>query len=89
MAKLLNRFGRHIAALSDLKIAHPVGRSGVNFEAFVLAGALYNLDTKQVRFFLVQDDDGNRYPALIEHVDSAESDLELVAIRGVVVASGR
>lgn len=89
MAKLLNRFGRQIAALSELKIAHPVGRSGVNFEALVIAGALYNLDTTQLRFFLVQDDDGNRYPALIEHVDSAPSDLELVAIRGIVVTSGR
>jgi hypothetical protein len=89
VAKLLNRFGRQIATLRDLSIAYPVGRSGVPFEASVAAGALYNLDITQLRFFLVQDDEGNRYPALIEHVGLAASDLDLVAIRGIVVASGR
>jgi len=89
MAKLLNRFGRSLAALTDLKIEYPVGREGARFEAMLVAGALYNLDTTQLRFFVVLDDQGDDYPAMIDHVGASESDLEQVLIRGVVVADGR
>ena len=89
MAKLLNRFGRKLAALTELKIEYPVGRDGARFEARVVAGALYNLDTAQLRFFVILDDQGDDYPAMIDYVAPSQSDLELIVIRGVVVADGR
>jgi len=89
MAKLLNRFGRRLAALTDLKIEYPVGREGTRFEARLVAGALYNLDATQLRFFVILDDHGDDYPAMIDYVGPSESDLEQVLIRGVVVADGR
>jgi hypothetical protein len=89
MAKLLNRFGRKLAALTDLKIEYPVGREGARFEAWLVAGALYNLDTAQLRFFVILDDRGDDYPAMIDYVAPSESDLEQILIRGVVVADGR
>ena len=89
MAQLLNRFGRKLAALTDLKIEYPVGRDGARFEAWLVAGALYNLDTAQLRFFVVLDEQGDDYPAMIDFVAPSRSDLELIQIRGVVVADGR
>jgi hypothetical protein len=89
MAKLLNRFGRRLAALTELKIKYPVGRDGARFEAWLVAGALYNLDTAQLRFFVILDDQGDDYPAMIDYVAPSQSDLELILIRGIVVADGR
>jgi hypothetical protein len=89
VAKLLNRFGRRIAALTDLKIEYPVGRGGARFEAWLVAGALYNLDTTPLRFFVILDEHGDDYPAMIDYVAPSQSDLELILIRGVVVADGR
>jgi len=89
MAQLLNRFGRRLAALTDLKVEYPVGRGGSRFEAWLVAGALFGLDTARLRFFVILDDQGDDYPAMIEHVTPSQSDLELILIRGVVVADGR
>jgi hypothetical protein len=89
MAKLLNRFRRRLAVLTDLKLEYPVGREGARFEAWLVAGALYNLDATQLRFFVILDDQGDDYPAMIDYVGPSESDLELILIRGVVVADGQ
>jgi hypothetical protein len=89
VAKLLNRFGRRLATLTDLEIEYPVGRAGARFAAWVVAGALYNLDTTQLGLFVILDDHGHDYPAMIDHVAPSQSDLELILIRGVVVADGR
>ena len=70
MAKLLNRFGRKLAALTDLKIEYPVGRSGARFEAWLVPGALYNIDTTQLRFFVILDEHGDDYPAMIDRRSS-------------------
>ena len=54
-----------------------------------MAGALYNMDTAQLRFFVILDDQGDDYPAMIDYVAPSQSDLELILIRGIVVADGR
>jgi len=89
VAKLLNRFGRRLAGLTDLKLEYPVGRGGARFEAWLVAGALYNLDTTQLRFFVILDEQGDAYPAMIDYVAPAQDDCALIQIRGVVVADGR
>ena len=89
MAKLLNRFGRRLAVLTELNIEYPVGRDGARFQAWLVAGALYNLDTTQLRFFVILDDRGDEYPAMIDQVAPSQSDLQLILIGGVVVADGR
>lgn len=72
--------------LSEVTIDYPVGRSGTRFEAVLPSAALANLDASRLRYFVVQDDSGNRYPAVIERV-SPESP-ELTRIFGALVAHG-
>lgn len=89
MAVLLNRFGRRLAVLESLSIEYPVSRSGVRFEARLPTQRLEGLDLTMLRYFVVQDDGGQRYPAMID--DAAPSSLEpseSTLIRGVVVAHG-
>jgi hypothetical protein len=88
VAKLLNRFGRRIATLTALSIEYPVGRSGARFEARLEADALYNLDTGQLGFFVMQDDEGDRFAAMIDHVAPSDADPRWSVIRGVLVADG-
>lgn len=84
MAKLLTRSGRRLCVLESLIIEHPVRRSGARFQALLPAFALQGLDPARLRFFVVQDDDGNRYAAMIDQISSADG--ELLEIRGAVVA---
>jgi hypothetical protein len=86
LAKLMSRFGKRIALLEGLQIAYPVGRDGARFEAFLPTAALAAHETSQLRFFVVHDDLGNRYPAMIDHASVLVDNTELTAIRGVVVA---
>ena len=88
MAELLNRFGRRIGLLTALEIGYPVGRSGSRFQARVASDALEGLDTSRLGFFLVEDESGKRYPAMIDHVAPLSEDGRLTAIAGVVVAGG-
>jgi hypothetical protein len=90
MAKLLNRFGRRLGALHGLHVEYPVGRAGSRFGALVPASAFESVGVTALRHFVVQDDGGNRYPAVIEFADSSTQGTPgLVLIRGFVVASGR
>ncbi len=82
----MTRFGKRIAALDELHIAYPVGRDGARFEALLPSAALAAHETNQLRFFVVQDDLGNRYPAMIDHASALPENAELTTIRGVVVA---
>ena len=86
MAELLNRFGRRIAVLTALEIEYPVGRAGTRFRARVASDALEGLDTNQLRFFLVEDDGGLRFPAMIDQVERLPEDARITAIGGVVIA---
>lgn len=86
LAKLMTRFGRRISVLSSLRIEYPVGRGGARFEALLPTAALHPHDTSQLRFFVVQDDAGNRYPAMIEQALPQGEVDELTVIFGVVVA---
>lgn len=86
LAKLMSRFGRRISVLTSLRIDYPVGRSGARFEALLPAFALRDYDPTQLRFFVIQDDDGNRYPAMIEDLSPLVDDDSQLTIRGVVVA---
>ena len=82
----MTRFGKRISVLSSLRIDYPVGRGGARFEALLPSAALHPFDTTQLRFFVVQDDEGNRYPAMIEQVSPQGEVDELSSIVGVVVA---
>jgi len=86
VAQLLNRFGRRIAWLSALEIAYPVGREGALFRASVASDTLEGLDPMRLRFFVVQDQSGQRYAATIERVQRAPEDDRVSYISGVVVA---
>jgi len=88
VAELLNRFGRRIGLLTALEIAYPVGRSGSRFQARMASDALEGLDTSRLGFFLVEDDSGKRYPAMIDQVGRLPEDGRLTGIGGVVVAGG-
>ena len=88
MAELLNRFGRRIARLSALEIAYPVGREGTLFRASLASDTLQGLDPMRLRFFVVQDQSGQRYPATIERMERALDDDRISHISGVVVAGG-
>jgi len=88
VAALLNRFGRRIARLTELEIAYPVGREGTRFRARLASDTLEGLDTSRLRFFLVQDDGGQRFPAMIENVASCPEDARVSIVVGVVVAGG-
>ena len=88
MAELLNRFGRRLALLTELAIDYPVGRSGARFRARVASDTLEGLDTSRLRFFLVQNDDGQRFPAMIDEVARLPEDGRVTAIAGVLVAGG-
>lgn len=74
--------------LTALAIEYPVGRSGARFRARLASDALEGLDTRRLRFFLVQDDDGQRFPAMIDHVARLPEDGRVSSIAGVVVAGG-
>ncbi|HKO48782.1 MAG TPA: hypothetical protein VJV79_13715 [Polyangiaceae bacterium] len=86
VAELLNRFGRRIGVLTVLEIEYPVGRGGSRFRALLASDALEGLDTTRLRFFLVQDEDGKRFPAMLDHVARLPEDGRVTAIAGVVVA---
>ncbi len=74
--------------LEHLSIDYPVGRAGSRFEALLPTGMLQSIDVTALRHFVVQDDSGNRYPAVIERVSqSADEEMEFVAISGVVVTN--
>jgi hypothetical protein len=74
--------------LEHLTIEYPVGRSGSRFEAFLPTRILASVDITALRHFVLLDDSGNRYPAVIEHVsESRDDDTDFVAIRGVVVTN--
>jgi hypothetical protein len=88
VAELLNRFGRRIGVLTELAIDYPVGRDGSRFQARVASDTLEGLDTSRLRFFLVQDDSGKRFPAMIDHVARLPEDGRVSSIGGVVVAGG-
>ena len=82
----MTRFGKRVAVLSWLHIDYPVGRDGARFDAHLAASDLRPHDTSQLRFFVVQDDAGNRYPAMIERTTSVPGNDALAAITGIVVA---
>ena len=86
MTELLNRFGRRIARLSELDIDYPVGRAGTRFRARLASDALEGLDTTRVRFFVVEDEHGQRFPAIIDEVNRLPEDGRIACIAGVVVA---
>lgn len=88
MAHLLNRFGRRIGVLTALEIDYPVGREGARFRARVASDALEGLDTNRLRFFLVQDESGQRFPAMIDDLARLPEDGRVTTISGVVVAGG-
>jgi hypothetical protein len=88
VAELLNRFGRRICVLTALEIDYPVGRAGARFRARLASDALEGLDTARLRFFLVQDDSGKRFPAMIEQVARLPEDGRVSSVSGVVVAGG-
>lgn len=88
MAELLNRFGRRIGVLTALEIDYPVGRDGARFRARLASDALEGLDTDRLRFFLVQDESGKRFPAMIDQVARLPEDGRVSSIGGVVVAGG-
>jgi hypothetical protein len=88
VAELLNRFGRRIGVLTALEIEYPVGRGGARFQARVASDALEGLDTSRLRFFLVEDESGKRFPAMIDHVARLPEDARVSAIGGVIVAGG-
>jgi hypothetical protein len=86
VAKLLNRAGQRLCVLESLSIAQPVGRSGVRFHAQLPAFALQGFDPLRLRFFIVQDDDGNRYSITIERITTLDSTR--IEISGMLVATG-
>jgi len=88
MAELLNRFGRRLARLSGLEIDYPVGRAGTGFRAQLASDTVEGLDTARLRYFLVEDDQGQRFPATITRVCRTAEDGRLSCITGVVVARG-
>ncbi len=89
LARLLNRFGQRLCVLEHLQIEYPVGRAGSRFEALLPASLLSSVDLTALRHFVVQDQGGNRYPAVIERVDVApEEAAEFAAISGTVVTNG-
>jgi len=88
VAELLNRFGRRIGVLTALEIDYPIGRAGTRFQARLPSDALEGLDTSRLRFFLVQDESGQRFPAMIDHVARLPEDARVTSIAGVVVAGG-
>jgi len=88
VAELLNRFGRRIALLMELEIDYPVGRGGTRFRARLASDALEGLDTQRLRFFLVEDDSGQRFPAMIDKLARLPEDGRITSIGGVVVAGG-
>jgi hypothetical protein len=88
LARLLNRFGKRLCVLEHLSIDYPVGRAGSNFEALLPTRMLQSIDITALRYFVVLDDSGNRYPAIIERVSPPnEQDVEFVAISGIVVTN--
>lgn len=86
VARLLNRVGRRLCQLHGLHIEYPVGRGGSRFECSALRSDLEGIDTSVLRFFLIQDDAGNRYPATIDPF-TPSGDGERVLLRGVVVCA--
>jgi hypothetical protein len=88
VAELLNRFGRRIGVLSALEIDYPVTRGGTRFRARLASDALEGLDTNRLRFFLVQDDSGKRFPAMIDHIARLPEDGRVTSIGGVIVVGG-
>lgn len=89
LALLLNRFGRRLAELRELRIEQPVGRAGSRFEALLWSDTLNGLDTAQLRFFVLEDDEGDRYPAMIDHAAPLREDARISVLRGALVADGR
>lgn len=89
MARLLNRFGRRLAELRELRIEHPVGRAGARFAALLWSDTLRGLDISQLRFFVLEDEAGDRYPAMIDQAAPLLDDARVSAISGVLVADGR
>lgn len=74
--------------LESLSIAYPVGRSGARFEARLPTAVLRNIDTTRLRFFVVEDDTGERYPAVIDQLVGPAPDSTSSTICGAVVAHG-
>jgi len=74
--------------LTALQIDYPVGRSGARFQARLASDALEGLDTERLRFFVVEDENGQRFPAMIEQVVRLAEDGRVTQISGVVVAGG-
>ena len=73
----MTRFGKRVAALTDLRIDYPVGRSATRFQALLATSAIAKYDAARLHFFVVQDDAGNRYPAMIDQVAALPEDSEL------------
>jgi hypothetical protein len=88
VARLLNRWGRRIGVLQSLHIEYPVGRSGTRFCALIAREPFASLDSSRLRYFLVEDDGGSHYPAMIDAVCPWPGDDTLTSICGVVVAGG-
>jgi len=86
--ELLNRFGRRIALLDALEIEYPVGRGGTRFRARLASDPLEGLDTARLRYFLIEDAHGRRFPAMIDQLDRCPEDARITSIGGVVVAGG-
>jgi hypothetical protein len=89
MAELLSRFGRRIARFTALEIDYPVGREGTRFRARLASDTLEGLDTSRLRFFWVEDENGQRFPAMIDQVIPLPEDGRVTCIAGVVVAGAR
>lgn len=82
----MTRFGKRVAVFATLRIDYPVGRAGARFDGLLPTAALLGHDLSQLRFFVVQDDAGNRYPAMIERSALSAENETLSAVSGVVVA---
>jgi len=86
LAKLMTRFGRRVAVFATLRVEYPVGRAGARFDGLLPTAALRGHDLSQLRFFVVQDDAGNRYPAMVEYTALSAENEALTVVSGVVVA---
>jgi hypothetical protein len=82
----MNRFGKRVAVLAALHIEYPVGRDGARFEAVLATVDSSKHDLTQLRYFVVQDDAGNCYPAMIDRTSPRAEEDTLITIFGVVVA---
>jgi hypothetical protein len=89
VAKLFNRFGQRLGTFTQLTIDYPITRSGTRFAGSIPSASFCGIDPGAVRYFVVQDDGGNRYTAVIHELSPAPDDATCLLISGAVVAGGQ